>query len=62
MRSPIKIKVRVQGHIDPDLEQIMRERCHEARRPMSREVEYFVTLGMIEEGLLPKDYLKNLGE
>ena len=29
----------------------MRQRCHEARRPMSREVEYFVTLGMIEEEL-----------
>ena len=62
MRSPAKIKVRVQGHIDPDLEQIMRQRCHEARRPMSREVEYFVTLGMIEEGLLSKEYLKDLGE
>ena len=62
MRSPVKIKVRVQGHIDPDLEKIMRERCHEGRRPMSREVEYFVTLGMIQEGLLPRDYLKTLGE
>lgn len=61
MRSPVKIKVRVQGHIDPDLEQIIRERAHEARRPMSREVEYFVTKGMMEEGLLDEDYLKNLG-
>ena len=45
----------------PDLEQIIRERAHEARRPMSREVEYFVTKGMMEEGLLDEDYIKNLG-
>ena len=49
------IKVRVQGHVAPEIELIIRNKAHDERRALSREVEYFLLAGLKSEGLIDKD-------
>ena len=47
MTSPIK--VRVQGLLDPELAKTVQERAKQGRRPVSREVEHLLALGLAAE-------------
>ena len=45
------LKVRVQGLLEPDLAKIVLDRAKEGRRPVSREVEHLIELGLKAEGV-----------
>jgi len=44
-------KIRVQGLLDPELARTIQERAEQGRRPVSREVEYLIALGLKAEQL-----------
>ena len=50
-----QIKVRLQSHVAPEIELLLRNRAHDERRPLSREVEHFLLIGLKAEGLIDKD-------
>lgn len=43
------LKVRVQGLLDPELAQTVLDRAKQGRRPVSREVEHLIALGLAAE-------------
>ena len=43
------LKVRVQGLLEPELAKIVLDRAKEGRRPVSREVEHLIQLGLEAE-------------
>lgn len=42
-------KIRVQGLLDPEMAKTVQERAFKGRRPVSREVEYLIALGLAAE-------------
>ena len=42
-------KIRVQGLLDPELAKAVKRRAVQGRRPVSREVEYLINLGLEAE-------------
>ena len=43
------LKVRVQGLLDPELAKTVQDRAKQGRRPVSREVEHLIALGLAAE-------------
>ena len=44
-----QLKVRVQGLLEPELAKYVLDRAKEGRRPVSREVEHYIALGVAAE-------------